>query len=138
VAQPKYHILKTYANGVMDQAGKFFPFKTQAWVATGSLPARNDIRYFIYTIEMNNQGLLSTGPLVDKVEATVQKVTSVIAQITTPIVVAAVSSLGTVARFETSCICDMNTAVTITIAGASPICIIRYAEIDELQGEYQG
>ena len=137
MAQPRYHILKTYANGVMDQSGKFYPFKTQAWAASGSLPIKQGIRYFIYTIEMNNQGLLSTGPLVDKVEATVQRITSVIAQLTTPVVIAAVSSIGQQARFETSCLTDIQTAVTITIAASSPICIIRYAEIDEEPGDYQ-
>jgi hypothetical protein len=138
VAQPKNHILKSYANGVMDNEGRFYPFKTQAWIASGTLAARNNVRYFIYTIEMNHQGLLSTGPLVDKVEATIQRITTVIAQLTTPVVIAAVSSLGDVARFETSCLTDINTVVTITIAAASPIVIIRYAEIDETPGVYTG
>ena len=138
MAQPKIHILKAYANGVMDQTGHFYAYKTQAWAASGTLPAKVNVRYFINTIEMNGQGLLSTGPLVDKVEATVQRVTSVVAQITTAVVIAAVSSLGVMARFECSVLTDLNTAVTITIASSSPICIIRYCEIDEMLGEYQG
>jgi hypothetical protein len=138
VAQPKYHILKSYANGVMDQTGKFYPYKTIAFIASGTLAAKNNVRYFLNTIEMNNQGLLSTGPLVDKVEATSQRSTTIIAQLTTPVVIAAVSSLTQGARFEPDILTDLYTVVTVTIAASSPIVIIRYAEIDEEQGDYQG
>ena len=139
MAQPKYHILKDYANGVMDQAGKFYKFKTFSWVASGSLAARPTIRYYIQTIEFSaTQPLSIAAVTVDKVSATVDRITSDVAQLTMPITPAGVSGVQANGRFEPNVLCDVNTAVTVTIACATPFIVIRYAEIDEDMGEYQG
>ena len=138
MAQPKYHILKSYANGVMDQTGKFYPYKTVSFTASGSIPAKNNTRYYVETIQIQSQGLLSTGPLVDKVEGVVERATVVLAQVTSPVVIAAVTSVPQYAEFTVDQMCDLATAITVTIACASPIVIVQYAAIDEEPGDYQG
>ena len=139
VAQPKIHILKDYANGTMDLAGKFYKFKSAPFIASGSLPAKPGIRYYVQTIEFSaTQPLSIAAVTVDKVEVTVDRITVAAAQLTMPITPAAVSGVQANGRFEPNVLCDINTSVTVTIACATPFWAIRYAEIEEDGGEYQG
>jgi hypothetical protein len=135
---PKYHILKEMGNGVTDQVGKFYPYQ----IAVATIPAKRNIRFYISAIWMSasHTGNGALAASVDKVEATIQSVTNVIAQVNMADTIAGstVGSSVAVSNNNVNLLTDIGTAITVTNASSAGITCIQYAEIYEEAGEYQG
>jgi len=129
------HILREFGNGVQDQKGKFFPFRIASFIASGSIPVKNNVRYYIDRIyhNANNTGALAGG--VDKVEGTVLGAVIILHQVTPPTTFAA-SNEGLVIQNDVGVLFDINTPITVTIASITPFVTVKYAMVDESPGEY--
>jgi len=129
----RYHILKKAANGVMDQNSKFYPFR----FAVASMTGKPNVRFFIDTVTLTSSQSGAVGTCLDKVEAVIDGVTIVIAQINIPATFAASNDCATV-TVPVGILVDRGSAVTYTKGSLQGVPLIRYAEVYEADGEYYG
>jgi len=135
MAQPRYRILREYANGVMDQLGKFFPFD----MAVATIPADAHVRWYVDKISITSTRPINTAAGVDKVEMVIKGVTVVVAQNNVGVIAAAADGSANYATdFDVGLLGDLNTPVTVTLGLTTGLAMIKYAHIDEMVGEYQG
>lgn len=131
MATPPYHILKEMANGVLDQKGKFFPFV----FAKADVAAKPGIRYYVSKAWITASQDAATAAAIDKIEVTIRKETVIIAEVNSPQTFAA-SNDAITCEFDCGALTDTGSAINITIASKAGLALVRYAEIDEVDGEY--
>jgi hypothetical protein len=134
VAQPKNHILKEYANGVMDDSGKFYPYK----MAEGAIAAKYGIRFYIKSVSAFAYNTGDKAAISFALTGLIKNVSTAFVYGTCPATTAALNNtlLVTIIRDDIDILLDVNTAVTQV---GSPTLIqysVTYAEIDETPGVY--
>lgn len=129
------NVLKEAANGVIDMKGRFFPYAVASFTASGTLPAKIGIAYYIREIVLNSNNTAAAAGLVDKVEGIINAVVATLAKVTVATTFAA-SQESVAVDMQPRVLCDHNTVVTITLATVTPSCTIYYCAVDETEGEY--
>ena len=133
MASLPYRILKKYSNGVMDQKGKFYPFL----VSNGTIAAIPNKRFYIDNVLLTAGDPINTAAQSDYVSAYVNGVSVKIAALDIPAIAAAADgAIATNNQVDCDMLCDLATAVTLTVASTVHTCVIRYAALDERSGEY--
>lgn len=127
----EYHILKEAANGVLDMKGKFYPF---IW-AGADVAGKPGIRYYVADITLSSSQSGAVATSIDKVTLPIRGTTTVIAQNNIPATFAASNDCMT-SWFHCGALGDLGGAIDVTIASVAGFAVIRYAEIDEMAGEY--
>jgi len=78
MSQKPWRILKEYANGVMDERGRFYPYKTSTAVSsTGTLlAAKQNVRFYIKSLilSVSQSGVIAAGiDYIQYVENNIQR-----------------------------------------------------------------
>lgn len=123
-------LLKKYANGVVDQAGRFYPYRTAVLIAgDASIPARANARYFIKTVTISYSTLVTDAGTTVSVAATVLGQTIAVAYLIKTTLVVNLASQ----EFPVDVLTDKNTAVTMGATTiTSPSATVVYAIVDDL------
>lgn len=129
MASQKYHVLKEYANGVMDEKGRFFPYKT----TNVDTSAKKHIRYYVKGIVFTLAKAGASAALSNDVQVTIKGVTNYLGYINTPETFVASNDCSAM-YVPCGVLCDIGTIINVT---ASSI-VVYYAEIEENEGEYSG
>lgn len=132
----KYHVLKEYANGVMDEKGRFFPYQ----FAVATVPAKLHIRYYVKSVSITatNDGAQAThitGVKAD-VGSQVQEYIAKVTNAANTVGVEGVSSSNN--HFALGFLCKTNTPLTVVDTNITSAVNITYAEVFEAEGEYSG
>jgi len=126
-----YHVLKGFSNGVMDYQNKFYPYR----IANDTIAAKANVRYYVKSISLSSTQADAVAEAIDKVEGTIKGATVTLARNDVCETYAA-TGVSVVSYQELGVLCDMGTAITYTKAAEAGVCIIRYAEIYEVSGDY--
>ena len=131
-------MLKKVANGLLDEKGRFYPFKTfsgSITVINARFPAKEGIRYFVNRADLSYSALVTDAGTVISLSGIVNREAVTLAATihTTLFVWERADSI------EVNQLTDLKTALTAaaTLIVSHQV-TVQYAEIDETPGEYVG
>jgi hypothetical protein len=132
------HILREVANGVIDQKGNFYPYRTLSVSVAGTIPVKAvNQRIFVKSISGTaiNEGVVVSGKRII-VTATQDGVAVEVFRIRVPALQAGTEGFGMCMKVDLGVLYDANTAITYALDATIGNIVVTYAFIDEVEGEY--
>jgi len=122
-----WRILKEYGNGVMDEKGRFYPFKQAAL----TIAAKKNVRFYLKSAQLNavSSGILATG--YTGITITVNTVETLCLMIRLGAQTQAVDYFSANTSREVRQLCDVNTPITYATVTVTGDCNFTYAEVDD-------